>query len=63
MCTHRREVECTHTEGKLNVHRREVECTQKGSHWASWYKDGKYRYYFDSYGESDDSGNEGQQYV
>ena len=24
---------------------------QKGSHWTCWYKNGKERYYFDSYGE------------
>ena len=25
--------------------------TQKGSHWTCWYKNGKDRYYFDSFGE------------
>ena len=29
----------------LNTH------DQKGSHWVAWYKDGKERYYFDSFGE------------
>ena len=30
----------------LNTH------DQKGSHWVAWYKDGKNRYYFDSFGET-----------
>ena len=29
----------------LNTH------AQQGSHWVCWYKNGKERYYFDSYGE------------
>ena len=33
--------------GVLNLNTHE----QKGSHWVAWYKDGKERYYFDSFGE------------
>jgi len=34
--------------GILNLNTHE----QTGSHWISWYKNGKERYYFDSFGES-----------
>jgi len=37
------EVEC----GVLNLNM----STEKGSHWVTWYKSNKDRYYFDSFGE------------
>ena len=33
--------------GILNL----ITSDQVGSHWVAWYKDGKERYYFDSFGE------------
>ena len=41
--TRPREIEC----GILNLNNH----TQRGSHWTCWFKVGKERYYFDSYGE------------
>ena len=44
---------------ELSIKPRFTECgilnlephTEEGSHWTAWYKDGKERYYFDSFGE------------